>query len=39
MTMNNPHVKAIYYLIDRDDSVDCRDVALMVLEDDVLASR
>ena len=35
MTMNDPHVKAIHYLIDHDDSVDYRDVAPAVFEDDL----
>ena len=33
MTMNDPHVEAIHYLIDYDDSVDYRDVAPLVFED------
>ena len=35
MTMNDPHVKAIHYLIDHDDSVDYRDVAPLDFEDDL----
>ena len=34
MTMNHPHVKAIYYLVEHDDSVDYRDVAPLVYEDE-----
>ena len=33
--MNDPHVKAIHYLIDHDDSVDYRDVGPLVYEDDL----
>ena len=33
--MNDPHVKAIHYLIEHDDSVDYRDVAPLVFEDDL----
>lgn len=35
MTMNDPHVKAIHYLIDHDDSVDYRAVAPLAFEDDL----
>ena len=35
MTMNDPHVNAIHYLIEHDDSVDCREVAPLVFEDDL----
>ena len=35
MTMNDPHVKAIHYLIDHDDSVEYRDVAPLAFEDDL----
>lgn len=35
MTMNDPHVKAIHYIIDHDDSVDYRDVAPSSFEDDL----
>ena len=35
MTMNDPHVKAIYYFVEHDDSVDYRDVAPLVYEDDL----
>ena len=34
MTMNDPHVKAIHYLIDHDDSVDYRDVPPLAFDDD-----
>ena len=33
--MNDPHVKAIHYFIEHDDSVDYRDVSPMVFEDDL----
>lgn len=32
--MNDPHVKAIHYFIDHDDSVDYREVETLVFEDD-----
>ncbi len=35
MSMNDPHVKAILYLIDHDDSVDYREVAPLFFEDDL----
>ena len=35
MTMNDPHVKAIHYFIEHDDSVDYRDIAPLVFEDDL----
>ena len=35
MTMNDPHVEAIHYFIDHDDSVDYRDVAPSSFEDDL----
>ena len=35
MTMNDPHVKAIHYFVEHDDSVDYRDVAPLVFEDDL----
>lgn len=34
MTMNDPHVQAIHYLIDHDDSVDYRDVPPLAFDDD-----
>ena len=33
--MNDPHVKAIHYFIKHDDSVDYRDVAALVYEDEL----
>ena len=33
--MNDPHVKAIHYFIDHDDSVDYNDAAALVFEDDL----
>ena len=33
--MNDPHVKAIHYIIEHDDSVDYRDASPMVFEDDL----
>ena len=33
--MNDPHVKAIHYFIEHDDSVDYRDVAPLVYEDEL----
>ena len=33
--MNDPHVKAIHYFIEHDDSVDYRDAAPLVFEDDL----
>ena len=35
MTMNDPHVKAIHYIIDHDDSIDYRDAAPLEFEDDL----
>ena len=35
MTMNDPHVKAIHYFVEHDDSVDYKDVAPVVFEDDL----
>ena len=35
MTMNAPHIKAIHYFIEHDDSVDYRNVAPLVFEDDL----
>ena len=35
VTMNDAHVKAIHYFIEHDDSVDYRDVAPLVYEDDL----
>ena len=35
MTMNDPHVEAIHYIIDHDDSVDYRDAAPLAFEDDL----
>ena len=35
MTMNDPHVKAIHYFIEHDESVDYRDVSPLVFEDDL----
>ena len=35
MTMNDPQVNAIHYLIEHDDSVDYREVAPLVFEDDL----
>ncbi len=35
MTMNDPHVKAIHYLVEHDDSVDYRDVPPLVFDDDL----
>ena len=35
MMMNDPHVKAIHYFVEHDDSVDYRDVAPLVFEDDL----
>ena len=35
MSMNDPHVKAIHYFIEHDDSVDYRNVAPSVFEDDL----
>ena len=34
-TMNDPHVKAIHYFIEHDDSVDYRNVAAVVYEDEL----
>ena len=33
--MNDPHVKAIHYFIEHDDSVDYRNVAALVYEDEL----
>ena len=33
--MNDPHVKAVHYFIEHDDSVDYRDVTPLVFEDDL----
>ncbi len=35
MTMNDPHVEAIHYIVEHDDSVDYRDVAPLAFEDDL----
>ena len=35
MTMNDPHVKTILYFIEHDDSVEYRDVAPLVYEDEL----
>ena len=34
-TMNDPHVKVIHYVIEHDDSVDYRNVAALVYEDEL----
>ena len=39
MTMNDPHVKAINYFIEHDDSVDYRDAAPLVYEDELFCIR
>ena len=35
MTMNDPHVKAIHYFIEHDDSVSYQDVSPLVYEDEL----
>ena len=37
VTMNDPHVKAIHYFIEHDDSVDYRDVSPLVCEDELVS--
>ena len=36
--MNDPHVKAIHYFIEHDDSVDYSDAAPLVHEDEIFVS-
>ena len=39
MTMNDPHVKAIHYFVEHDDSVDYRDAAPLVYDDELFCIR
>ena len=39
MTMNDPHVKAIQYFVEHDDSVDYRDAAPLVYDDELFCIR
>ena len=39
MAMNDPHVRAIHYFVEHDDSVDYRDAAPLVCEDELFCIR
>ena len=39
MAMNDPHVSAIHYFVEHDDSVDYRDAAPLVCEDELFCIR
>ena len=39
MVMNDPHVRAIHYFVEHDDSIDYRDAAPLVCEDELFCIR